>query len=135
MRLCFDNTLLSDYLDGRDEARQFLQRYENDQWTVSTVVVYEAFMGSLYGHIGGDVPTLEAAITASMDVLPVTIETAREAGELQRELLDRGVPTHQPDGLIAANAREHGATFVTADEHFRKEEAREVLDVIEYEVL
>ncbi len=134
MTLCLDNTVLSDYLDGRGETRQFLQRYEDRRWTVSTVVVYEAFMGSLYGHIGGDVPTLEAAITASMDVLPVTIATAREAGELQRELLERGVPTHQPDGLIAANAREHGAAFVTADEHFWKAEIREVLDVIEYEV-
>lgn len=134
MRLCFDNTILSDYLDGKDEARQFLQQYDDHQWTVSTVVVYEAFMGSLHEHIGGDVPTLEAAITASMDVLPVTIATAREAAELQRQLLERGVPTHQPDGLIAANAREHGAAFVTADEHFWKEEVREVLDVIEYEV-
>lgn len=134
MTLCLDNTVLSDYLDGKDEARQFLQRYEDRRWTVSTVVVYEAFMGSLYGHIGGDVPTLEAAITASMDVLPVTIATACEAGELQHQLLERGVPTHQPDGLIAANAREHGAAFVTADAHFWKKEVREVLDVIEYEV-
>nr|WP_303650293.1 PIN domain-containing protein [Halalkalicoccus sp. NIPERK01] len=129
-----DNTVLSDYLDGKEEARRFLRRYEDRRWTVSTVVVYEAFMGSLYGYIGGDVPTIESAITASMDVLPVTIETAREAGELQRELLDLGVPTHLPDGLIAANAREHGAAFVTGDEHFWKEGVREVLDVIEYEI-
>lgn len=131
--LCLDNNLLSDYLDGRSEARRFLEEYEDEPWVVSNVVVYEAFMGSLHGYIGGDVPTIRQAITSSMDVLEVTEQTAVEAADLQEQLLDRGVPADHPDALIAANAREHGATFATAEKHFWKSEVQDVLDVAEYD--
>jgi predicted nucleic acid-binding protein len=131
--LCLDNNLLSDYLDGRSDARRFLEEYEDEPWVVSNVVVYEAFMGSLHGYIGGDVPTIRQAITSSMDVLEVTEQTAVEAADLQEQLLDRGVPADHPDALIAANAREHGATFATAEKHFWESEVQDVLDVAEYD--
>jgi predicted nucleic acid-binding protein len=131
--LCLDNNLLSDYLDGRSDARRFLEEYEDEPWVVSNVVVYEAFMGSLHGVIGGDVPTIRQAITSSMDVLEVTEQTAVEAADLQEQLLARGVPADHPDALIAANAREHGATFATAEKHFWESEVQDVLDVAEYD--
>lgn len=131
--LCLDNNLLSDYLDGSEDARRFLENYEDEPWVVSNVVLYEAFMGSIHGYIGGDVPTIRQAVTSSMDVLDVTERTAVEAADLQNELLSRGVPADHPDSLIAANAREHGATFATAEKHFWKPEVQEVLEVAEYD--
>lgn len=131
--LCLDNNLLSDYLDGSEDARRFLREREDEPWAVSNVVLYEALMGSLHGYIGGDVPTVRHAITASMDVLDVTEQTAVEAADLQEQLLARGVPADHPDALIAASAREHGATFATAEKHFWNDEVRDVLDVAEYD--
>lgn len=131
--LCLDNNLLSDYLEGWSTARRFLEEYEAEPWVVSNVVVYEAFMGTIHGHIGGDVATIRQAITSSMDVLDVTEQTAVEAADLQEQLLDRGVPADHPDTLIAANAREHGAKFATAEKHFWKTEVQDVLDVAEYD--
>lgn len=131
--LVLDNNLLSDYLDGKESARRFLKRYEEEAWAVSSIVLYEAYMGCLHGYIGGSPEKIRQAITTSMEVLEVTAHTADEAASLQRALLDRGVPADHPDTLVAASAREHGAALATAEKHFWKEEVRSVLDVVEYD--
>lgn len=130
--LVLDNNLLSDYLDGTDAARQFLQQYEQEVWAVPSLVLYEAYMGSIHGYIDGSPAEIKHAVTASMDVLDVTAQTADEAASLQEELLNRGVPADHPDALIAASAREHGGTFVTAEKHFWKDEVQSVLSVAAY---
>ena len=131
--LVLDNNLLGDFLDGRGEARQFLEGHEQDVWAISAIVLYEAYMGCVHGYIDGSPATVREAVTASMDVLDVTAKTAGEAAALQEELLDRGVPADHPDVLIAANAREHGATFATAEKHFWKDEVQSVLPVAAYD--
>ena len=131
--LVLDNNLLSDYLDGTASARQFLEQYTQDVWAVSSIVLYEAYMGSVHGHIDGSPETIRQAVTASMEVLDVTEGTANEAAALQGELLDRGVPAAHPDTLIAATARQHGAQFATAEKHFWNEDVQDVLDVAEYD--
>ncbi|MDZ7850761.1 MAG: PIN domain-containing protein [Halodesulfurarchaeum sp.] len=130
--IVLDNNLLSEYLDGTSSASSFLKRYEAEAWAVSAVVLYEAYMGAVHGYIDGSPESVRQAVTASMDVLTVTERTAMEAKTLQEELLVRGVPADHPDALIAATAREHGATFATAEKHFWKDEVRDVLEVAEY---
>lgn len=131
--LVLDSNLLSDYLDGKQTARTFLQRFETEPWEVSGIVLYEAYMGSVHGYIDGDVETIRDAVTTSMDVLPVTDQTALEAADLQEQLLDRGVPADHPDTLISASAREHGGRFATAEKHFWDDAVQDVLDVVEYD--
>jgi predicted nucleic acid-binding protein len=131
--LVFDNNLLSDYLDGRDAARQFLQRHDQEVWAVPSLVLYEAYMGSTHGYIEGSPTAIKHAVTASMDVLDVTAQTADEAASLQQELLSCGVPADHPDALIAASAREQGGTFATGEKHFWKDEVQSVLSVAEYD--
>ena len=131
--LVLDNNLLSDYLDGRQTAKAFLQQFETKPWAVSGIVLYEAYMGSVHGYIDGDVGTIREAVTTSMDVLPVTDQTAMEAAELQEQLLERGVPADHPDTLIAASAREHGGRFATAEKHFWNDSVQAVVDVVEYD--
>lgn len=131
--LLLDNTLLSDYLDGRDSARVFLEPYVQEPWAVSTIVLYEAYMGSVHGYIDGSPEQIRQAVSASMQILPVTAETAEEAVALQEALRRRGVPADHPDALIAASAREHGAAFATAERLFWRDEVQAVLSVHEYE--
>jgi len=130
--LVLDNNLLSDYLDGTDSARQFLERHDDEAWAVPSIVLYEAYMGCVHGYIDGDPSTIRQAVTASMDVLDVTGRTADEAATLQRLLLDRGVPADHPDALIAAAAREHGGVFATAEKHFWNDDVRDIVPVEEY---
>ncbi|WP_436935293.1 PIN domain-containing protein [Halovenus marina] len=131
--LVFDNNLLSDYLDGVDTARHFLQQHEQRVWAIPSIVLYEAYMGSIHGYIDGTPSTLRQAVTASMEVLPVTERTADEAASLQEELLSAGVAADHPDALIAASAREHGGTFATAEKHFWDDRVQSVVPVAEYD--
>ncbi|MFC7058397.1 PIN domain-containing protein [Halovenus salina] len=131
--LVFDNNLLSDYLDGTDAARQFLRQYEQEVWAVPSLVLYEAYMGSIHGYIGGSPTEIKHAVTTSMEVLEVTAQTASEAASLQEELLSHGVPADHPDALIAASARENGGTFATAEKHFWNDDVQSVLSVAEYD--
>lgn len=130
--LVLDNTLLSDYLDGEEPARQFLQQHDGRVWAVPSIVLYEAYMGSVHGYVDGTPSTIRQAVTASMEILPVTERTADEAASLQDELLERGVPADHPDALIPASAREHGGLFATAEKHFRKDAVQSVVPVAEY---
>lgn len=131
--LVLDNNLLSDYLDGEPAARSFLERHDHEEWAVSSIVLYEALMGSVHGYIDASPGTLREAITTSMSVLSVTGETATEAVALQQELQASGVPADHPDVLIAASAREHGGTFATAEKHFWQDDVRAALSVAEYD--
>ena len=131
--LVLDNNLLSDYLAGENTARRFLSQYEREEWAVPSIVLYEAYLGSIHGYIDGSPEAIEQAVTASMEVLDVTKETASEAATLQRELQNRGVPADHPDTLIAASAREHGAAFATAEKHFWDDDVQSILSVAEYD--
>ena len=131
--LVLDNNLLSDYLDGNDAARQFLIQYEDEVWAVPSIVLYEAYMGAVYGYIDGSPAQVRQAIATSMEILDVTDATADEAAALQQALMSRGVPADHPDALIAASAREHGGAFATAEKHFWRDEVQSVLVVAEYD--
>lgn len=131
--LLLDNNLLSDYLDGKPEAKRFLEKYEHHVWAVSSIVLFEAFMGCVHGYIDGTPRTIHQAVSSSMEVLDVSEQTAVEAASLQEDLQDRGVPADHPEVLVAAAAREHGADFATAEKHFWKDEVRSVLSVVEYD--
>ena len=131
--LVLDNTILSDYLAGVDTARGFLQQYEQEVWAVSSIALYEAYIGCAHGYIEATPEMVKQAITASMTLVDVTPQTAAEAEVMQRELLELGIPADSPDILIAAAAREHGGTFATADKHFWKPEMESVFSVAKYD--
>ena len=131
--LVLDNNVLSDYLNGTDAAREFLTAHEDDEWAVSSIVLYEALMGATYGYIDAESATVRQAVTGSMRVLDVTERTAVEARRLQDDLLDEGSPVDQLDALIAASAIEHGGTFATAEKTFESDAVRSVLDISVYD--
>jgi hypothetical protein len=131
--LVLDNNLLSDYLNGVPAARRFLEDYEREPWAVPSIVLFEAFMGCLYGYIEADPTDVRYGVQSSMEVLSVTEETAYAGFALQRELMKRGVPVDQLDALIVAAAHERGATFATAEKQFWREEVKAVLSIAEYD--
>lgn len=131
--LLLDNNLLGDYLTSTPAAKRFLEAHEQEVWAVSSIVVFEALVGCLHGHIEATPEEVRQGIVSSMDVFPVTEQTAYEGYRLQQELQDRGSPVGQLDALIAGSAREHGATFATAEKQFWDEGVRDVLSVAEYD--
>jgi tRNA(fMet)-specific endonuclease VapC len=131
--LCFDTTLLADYLDGHDAAKDFLTDHEHDVWGTPSVALFEAYMGAVYGRPRGDIEDVYEA-TRGLEVLPVTDETARSAAQLQHDLKSNaGIELGFVDALLVATADENGARFATNDQTIRKEAVNTRVDVVEYE--
>jgi predicted nucleic acid-binding protein len=76
------SNLLSDYLDGKEPARQFLQRHEQETWVISAIVLYEAQMGCVCGYLDADPGTVRQAIPAAVEILKVSEQTTEEATTL-----------------------------------------------------
>ncbi|OIB58190.1 PIN domain-containing protein [Natrialba sp. SSL1] len=131
--LVLDNNLLSDYLNGADEARAFLEEFEQDRWGVPSIVLFEALMGSLYGHIDAAPDEIIQGVSSSMEILETGKETTIEAHDLQAKLHARGAPVDQLDALIAASALEHGGKFATAEKQFWTDDVQDVLHVEAYD--
>lgn len=47
------------------------------------------------------------------EILPITADIARRAGEMRRDFLKQGITRQPADMLIAATAQIHGLTLVT----------------------
>ncbi len=130
--ICFDNVLLSDYLAGEPGAREFLEPHSDELWCVSSVVLYEAMMGALYGHIDGSVDAVASA-TAEFETADVSERTARTAAQLQRDLQDHGHQLEARDALIAGSTVEVGGQLATADGTLRAAGEIGLVDVLEYD--
>lgn len=128
---CFDNTFVVDYLDGRSETIEYLEAYSTESLYIPAIVLYEA----LEGQVKSSGPVSFQQIVSNLtwaDVAPFGKTTAREAGNLQEELSNRGRELRSADAMIGGTARELDATLVTADTDFTNEDAQAVLDVETY---
>ncbi|WP_132058484.1 PIN domain-containing protein [Halorussus amylolyticus] len=128
---CFDNTFVVDYLDGRPETIEYLERCSTDSLYLPSIVLYEALQGQVRSTGPTEFEQTIGHLTWA-DIAPFRKTTARETGKLQEELANRGRELRSADAMIAGTARELDATLVTADTDFANEDVRTVLDVAEY---
>jgi len=129
--LCFDTNLLGDYLDGVDAARTFLEEYETEPWAVPSLVLFEAYMGAIYGRPRGAVDDVYAA-TREFEVLAIGDDTVLRAARIQDELKSAGVELEFVDAILVAAADEHGASFATNDGGILDPAVKERVDIVEY---
>ena len=129
--LCFDTNLLGDYLDGVDDAKTFLEGFESESWGVPSLVLFEAYMGAIYGRPRGTVDDVHAA-TREFEVLAVGGDTVLRAATLQESLKSDGVELELVDAILVAAADEHGATFATNDGGILDAIVEKRIDVVEY---
>ncbi|AZH23854.1 PIN domain-containing protein [Haloplanus aerogenes] len=129
--LCFDTNLLGDYLDGIAAAKVFLEGYETEPWAVPSLVLFEAYMGAIYGRPRGTIEDVYAA-TREFEVLDIGDDTVLRAARLQKDLESSGIELESVDALLVASADEHGATFATNDGTLLEPAVGERIDVIEY---
>ena len=122
-----DTSFLIDYLDGADEAGDFVESHRNQPFYAPSLALFETYRG---GARTGGADALDRIKEALEFVRPLPLDpaVAREAALLEAELLDTGNPINLGAVLIAATCRHHGARLVTGDDHFGNVEGLEVVD-------
>lgn len=111
-RYLLDSDALIDYLNARHTAVEFVQRlaFQGDELCVCDVVVAEVYAGLSDVDAEGAAPLL-----ASFEFLPISYETARQAGRWRYSFKRHGITIATTGALVAATAHAHGATVVTAN--------------------
>jgi len=114
-----DTDVLIDHLRGYPQARAYLEERhkEGDLLDCSVITRAELFSGLRPGEEGQ-----VRALLDSLQEVPVDRAIAEEAGAYRRRF-GKGHELLLPDALVAASAKERGATLVTLNvKHFPMED-------------
>jgi tRNA(fMet)-specific endonuclease VapC len=119
--VCIDTDILIDHLRGSPEATQAIERIEEAGRTLSTTTVnaYELTYGAWKTR--EPQANLEAVETllSRLNVYPLSLEAAQEAGKMMAHLEKTGTPVDIRDIFIGATAKANGASLYTRNtRHF-----------------
>ena len=128
---CLDSSFLIDYLDGDEATMAYLSEHADSPFHTPSIVLYEIYEGAIRDDDEEPKATRQDLDWLD-DVLSFSETTAFETARLQRKLLERGAPLAPRDAMVAATAREVGATLVSRDGDFLGDSAQDVLDVETY---
>jgi predicted nucleic acid-binding protein len=119
MPYLIDSDILIDHLGGVSESTDLLMRLAPDGLAISTVTYMEVLQGCLRQPNLSESRSKLDAFTASVPVIPVSVEVAERCAVLRETLRSRGrrVGARALDLLIAATALEHGLVLVTRNVH------------------
>ena len=128
--LLLDNDVLRKYRDANPDPTvvSYLATHSSDPWAISAIVLYESLS---YYDAQSRRQRQQYELTQLLnEILAFDGNTALEAATLEASLDAAGTALDAADLLIAATARQHGATLVTANKNdFDKQPIHELLDV------
>jgi tRNA(fMet)-specific endonuclease VapC len=117
---CLDTTFLVDITRDRgaaaERARIFVQ--EHDRLYAPAPAIAEVLIGANYRGGAGLRRTFELIDT--LEVLPLDLAVASDAGRLGAEMLRRGITLTGVDLLVAATALHHRLVLVSRDGVFSR---------------
>jgi hypothetical protein len=124
----YDSSVLIDYLDGVEEAVDYVAASADERAVAPPLVLYEVYQGEVFKSGPADFAAVDGALEW-LTVVDETRELAREAAVLQDALRSRGTPLNARDAFIAGAARALGETLAVADSDFDVEAIEAELDV------
>ena len=122
MRYLVDSDWIADYLKGRPQAMQLLNRLAGAGLAVSILSLGEVLEGIIHGY-DANRRAHEAGLRnflRGVDVLPLTRAGAHRFAEIRGDLRRKGKLIGDLDLLIAATAISYRLRLVSRDLHFRR---------------
>jgi len=119
---CLETTFLVDLLRGKLEVKSLkdeLDRTESELF-VAAPSVMELWSGALLSNQPLKEKEKISELIESLVLLPLDAASAKEAGEIEAELLGKGLPVQTEDVMIAAISRVNCKKLVTRDQHFAR---------------
>jgi len=117
-----DTDVLSAFLRGEPKVISRAEAYlkVHSALNLSVITYYEMRNGLLYKDALKQMERFEAFVALN-HVLPLTLETARSAANVQADLRKKGMVIGHTDTLIAGVALTHGLQLVTNNtDHFER---------------
>ena len=128
--ILLDNNIIRKYArpDPDKAVLTYLSEHRTEPWGLSALVLFE-FLS--YYDTQSKQRTRRSQLTQAVDtVVSFDGDTAAEAASMGTSLEAAGVSLDDVDLLIAATARQHQATLVTADKNdFDKTPVHELIDI------
>lgn len=118
---CLDTSFLIDIIRGRQEAAPVKDDLDSTEsiLAIPAPVLMELWVGALLSGRERE-RSIVISLSQSFTVLPFDARCAREAGEIEHDLIKAGTPVETEDVMIAAITRIHGEKLVTRDRHFSR---------------
>ena len=113
-----ETSYLVDYEQGHAEAEEYFSAHEHAAFGASTISMFELAFGVVWDS-DRDLGELRDSLRW-VDFLRFTVADAIEGARIQGELQSAAERIPVGDMVIAAVARNRGATLVAADAHFER---------------
>ncbi|WP_435335911.1 PIN domain-containing protein [Haloarchaeobius sp. TZWWS8] len=124
----YDSSVLIDYLDGNDDAVDYVEKHADERAVAPPLVMFEVYQGEVFRAGDADFDAVDNALEW-LTVVDETAELARAAAELQNDLHSRREALAARDTFIAGTAKGLNERLAVADSDFDVEGITEVLDV------
>jgi len=112
-----DTSFLIDLMREKKEAVQLIDELEEFETAlfIPAPCVMELWSGAMLAKASVEEKGKVNQLLASFEVLAIGAREAKEAGEIEANLIMRGLEIQPEDVMIAGIARLHGEKLVTAD--------------------
>ena len=118
--VCLETTFLIDLLRGKNSIRELKDEIDKgkEQVTITSISVMEIWAGANFSRSSPKEKEKINDLLAGHEILDFDIRAAKEAGEIEAELMSKGTPIDIEDVMIAAIAKVNGEKLVTRDNHY-----------------
>ena len=119
--VCLETTFLVDMLRGKRNIVELQEELEKtEDISIAAPSVMELWRGAILSNATEKEKTKINELISSFAILPLDEKSAKEAGEIETELLKAGSKTETEDVMIAGICRANGEKLVTRDQHYAK---------------
>ena len=118
---CLETTFLIDVLRGDPKVKEFIASLtQSSEKMVAAPSVMELWSGALLSNRSEEEKEKIIALLESLTVLPFDEKAAKEAGEIESNLIKKGEMIDIEDIMIGATAIVHGEKLITRDKHYAR---------------
>ncbi len=118
---CLDTSFIIDLLQGKDGLEPLLKELERETALfIPAPAFMELWLGALLSRNSEQEKEKIKLTLSSFPILPLDQESAREAAEIEAELIKKGQIIETEDIMIAAIARKNNQKIITRDNHYMR---------------
>jgi|SRR3989344_4226992 len=120
--VCLETSFIIDLLRGKAAVKNIKEEIDRTEirLTIAAPSVMELWVGALISGQSEKEKSKINELLHSLEILDLDEQSAKEAGEIEAELIKKGLPIEAEDIMIAAIARINNEKIITRDEHFAR---------------